>query len=99
MSYFASVYVRMILWLPIKDTTAGFKCYQAKVLETINLDNVNFKGYAFQICMKYAAYKHRFKLKEVPIVFIDRAFGESKMSSGIFKEAILGVWKMRSMKL
>ena len=99
MSYFASVYVRMILWLPIKDTTAGFKCYQAKVLETINLDNVNFKGYAFQICMKYAAYKHRFKLEEVPIVFIDRAFGESKMSSGIFKEAILGVWKMRSMKL
>lgn len=99
MSYFASVYVRMILWLPIKDTTAGFKCYHSRVLETINLDNVNFKGYAFQICMKYAAYKHRFKLEEVPIVFIDRAFGESKMSSGIFKEAILGVWKMRSMKL
>ena len=99
MSYFASVYVRMILWLPIKDTTAGFKCYHSKVLETINLDNVNFKGYAFQICMKYAAFKHHFKLEEVPIVFIDRAFGESKMSSGIFKEAILGVWKMRSMKL
>jgi dolichol-phosphate mannosyltransferase len=99
MSYFASVYVRMILWIPIKDTTAGFKCYHSRVLETINLDNVNFKGYAFQICMKYAAYKHRFKLEEVPIVFIDRAFGESKMSSGIFKEAILGVWKMRSMKL
>ena len=99
MSYFASVYVRMILWIPIKDTTAGFKCYHSKVLKTINLDNVKFKGYAFQICMKYAAFKHRFKLEEVPIVFIDRAFGESKMSSGIFKEAILGVWKMRSMKL
>jgi dolichol-phosphate mannosyltransferase len=89
----------MILWIPIKDTTAGFKCYHSKVLETINLDNVKFKGYAFQICMKYAAFKHHFRLEEVPIVFIDRAFGESKMSSGIFKEAILGVWKMRSMKL
>jgi len=99
MSYFASVYVRMILWLPVKDTTAGFICYHSKVLETIRLDNIKFKGYAFQICMKYAAFKHRFKLAEVPIVFIDRAFGESKMSSGIFKEAIFGVWKMRRMKL
>lgn len=99
MSYLASIYVRMILWIPIKDTTAGFKCYKAKVLETINLDQITFKGYAFQICMKYAALKHRFKVVEVPIVFIDRLHGESKMSAGIFKEAILGVWKMRKMNL
>ena len=99
MSYFASVYVRMILWIGIKDTTAGFKCYRRKVLEAIQLDNVTFKGYAFQICMKYAAVKHGFKVKEVPIVFIDRQYGTSKMSTGIFKEAFFGVWKMRSMKL
>lgn len=99
MSYFASLYVRMILWIPIKDTTAGFKCYKAKVLETINLDQITFIGYAFQICMKYAALKHRFKVVEVPIVFVDRLHGESKMSAGIFKEAIWGVWKMRKMNL
>lgn len=99
MSYFASVYVRMILWIGIKDTTAGFKCYKRNVLEAINLDGVTFKGYAFQICMKYAALKHGFKAKEVPITFIDREYGESKMSTGIFKEAFFGVWKMRSMKL
>lgn len=99
MSYFASVYVRLILWIGIKDTTAGFKCYRKKVLETINLDGVTFKGYAFQICMKYAAKKHGFKIEEVPITFIDREFGISKMSTGIFKEAFFGVWKMRKMKL
>jgi dolichol-phosphate mannosyltransferase len=99
MSYFASVYVRMVLWIPIKDTTAGFKCYSAKVLKTILLENVNFKGYAFQICMKYAAFKHRFKIVEIPIVFIDREMGESKMSTGIFKEAFFGVWEMRNLKL
>lgn len=99
MSYFASVYVRMILWLPIKDTTAGFMCYRREVLEKINLDKVRFKGYAFQICLKYAAYKHKFKIKEVPITFIDRLHGVSKMSTGIFKEAFFGVWKMRKMKL
>jgi dolichol-phosphate mannosyltransferase len=99
MSYLASLYVRMILWIPIKDTTAGFKCYKAKVLETINLDQITFKGYAFQICMKYAALKHGFKVAEVPIVFVDRLYGESKMSAGIFKEAIWGVWKMRKMNL
>ena len=99
MSYLASLYVRMILWIPIKDTTAGFKCYKAKVLETVNLDQITFKGYAFQICMKYAALKHGFKVAEVPIVFVDRLYGESKMSAGIFKEAILGVWKMRKMNL
>lgn len=99
MSYFASVYVRMILCINIKDTTAGFKCYKREVLEKINLDGVTFKGYAFQICMKFAALKHRFKLTEVPIVFVDRLFGDSKMSTGIFKEAFFGVWKMRKMNL
>jgi len=99
MSYFASVYVRIILWMNIKDTTAGFKCYKRKVLETINLDGVTFKGYAFQVFMKYAAKKHGFKIVEVPITFIDRALGVSKMSTGIFKEAFFGVWRMRKMKL
>ena len=99
MSYFASVYVRLILWIGIRDTTAGFKCYRKKVLETIHLDAIPFKGYAFQICMKYAAVKHGFKVTEVPITFIDRQYGESKMSSGIFKEAFFGVWKMRKMKI
>ena len=99
MSYFASVYVRIILFISIKDTTAGFKCYRRIVLETINLDAIPFKGYAFQICMKYAAVLHNFKITEVPITFIDREYGVSKMSSGIFKEAFFGVWKMRKMKL
>ena len=99
MSYFASVYVRLILWISIKDTTAGFKCYKKEVLQKIQLDNVTFKGYAFQICMKYAALKHGFKVKEIPITFIDRLYGESKMSTGIFKEAFWGVWKMKKMKL
>ncbi len=99
MSYFASVYVRLILWINIKDTTAGFKCYRKSVLEKINLDGVTFKGYAFQICMKYAAVRHGFKITEVPITFVDRLYGESKMSSGIFKEAFFGVWKMRKMNL
>lgn len=99
MSYFASVYVRSILWISIKDTTSGFKCYKKQVLETIQLDQITFKGYAFQICMKYAALKHGFKVKEIPITFIDRLFGESKMSTGIFKEAFWGVWKMKKMKL
>jgi dolichol-phosphate mannosyltransferase len=99
MSYFASVYVRIILLISIKDTTAGFKCYRRIVLETINLDAIPFKGYAFQICMKYAAVLHKFKIVEVPITFIDREYGVSKMSSGIFKEAFFGVWKMKKMKL
>jgi len=95
LSFLASFYVRMILWIAIKDTTAGFKCYHRTVLESINFESVNFKGYAFQIGMKYAAIKNGFKVTEVPITFIDREFGHSKMSSGIFKEAIFGVWKMR----
>ena len=99
MSYFASVYVRIILFISIRDTTAGFKGYRLNVLEKINLDAVTFKGYAFQICMKYAVIKHGFKTKEIPITFVDRVLGDSKMSTGIFKEAFLGVWKMRHMKL
>ncbi len=99
MSYFASIYVRMVLWISIKDTTAGFKCYKREVLETIHFNNIRFKGYAFQICMKYAAVKHGFRPAEVPITFIDRQFGESKMSIGIFKEAFWGVWKMKKMNL
>jgi dolichol-phosphate mannosyltransferase len=99
MSYFASVYVRLILFISIKDTTAGFKGYHIEVLKKINLDGIHFKGYAFQVCMKYAALKHKFKVKEVPITFVDRVEGESKMSTGIFKEAFFGVWKMRRMKL
>lgn len=97
MSYFASVYVRLVLFITIRDTTAGFKCYRSEVLRTIKLDNVIFKGYAFQICMKYAALKHGFKVKEIPITFIDRLYGTSKMSTGIFKEAFYGVWKMKKM--
>jgi dolichol-phosphate mannosyltransferase len=99
LSFFASWYVRLILWIGIRDTTAGFKCYHRSVLEKINLDAVTFKGYAFQICMKYAAVQHGFKVTEVPITFVDRQFGTSKMSTGIFKEAFFGVWKMRWMRL
>lgn len=99
MSYFASVYVRMVLWMNIKDTTAGFKCYRKKVLETIKLDEVRFVGYAFQIEMKYRALKRGFKLVEVPITFVDRVEGVSKMSTNIFKEAFYGVLQMRFTKL
>ncbi len=99
MSYFASVYVRMVLFISIKDTTAGFKCYHKDVLQKIDIDSIPFKGYAFQICMKYAAIKHGFKLIEIPITFIDRELGTSKMNSSIFKEAFFGVWTMRKMKL
>ena len=98
LSYFASVYVRMILFLGIADTTAGFMCYSSKVLSSINLDEITFKGYAFQIEMKYAARRKGFRITEVPITFVDRQYGESKMSTGIFKEALFGVWKMRKMK-
>jgi dolichol-phosphate mannosyltransferase len=98
MSYFASLYVRLVLWINIHDTTAGFKCYKRNVLETINLDAIKFIGYAFQIEMKYKVKKAGFKIKEVPITFTDRTAGESKMSKGIFKEAILGVIQMRFSK-
>ncbi len=99
LSFFASLYTRIILWLPVRDTTAGFKCYRRKVLETIKLDNIKFIGYAFQIEMKYTAWKLGFKLKEVPISFIDRQEGTSKMDTKIFKEAFLGVLKMRFMTI
>ncbi|MBV6647173.1 MAG: polyprenol monophosphomannose synthase [Cyclobacteriaceae bacterium] len=95
MSYFASIYVQMVTGIPIKDTTAGFKCYHRSVLETINPDRINFIGYAFQIEMKFNAWKHGFKIVEVPIIFTDRTKGQSKMSKGIFKEAIFGVIEMK----
>lgn len=94
-SYGASLYTRLITWMPVMDCTAGFICYKRKVLENIELDEVKFIGYAFQIEMKYRAWKQKFKLKEVPITFIDRTEGVSKMSKGIVKEAIMGVWKMK----
>ncbi|MDR0430535.1 MAG: polyprenol monophosphomannose synthase [Tannerellaceae bacterium] len=95
MSYFASVYVRIITGMNIKDTTAGFVCYQREVLETIDLDNIRFKGYAFQIEMKFTAYKCGYTLIEVPIVFVNRVLGVSKMNSSIFGEALFGVLKLR----
>lgn len=95
MSYFASVYVRFITGLKIQDTTAGFVCYRKAVLEKIPLDKIKFKGYAFQIEMKFTAWKYGFKLAEVPIIFTDRSEGESKMSRGIFKEALLGVMQIK----
>jgi len=95
MSYFASMYVRIITGMPIRDTTAGFKCYKRKVLETIDLRKIKFTGYAFQIEMKFAAWKLGFKLKEVPIIFTDRSEGQSKMSGSIFSEAIFGVLALK----
>jgi len=95
MSYFASIYVRIITGMPVHDTTAGFKCYRREVLEAIDLDSIRFTGYAFQIEMKFTAWKMGFNLSEVSIVFTDRTEGESKMSSGIFQEAVLGVIKLR----
>ncbi|MEO0341032.1 MAG: polyprenol monophosphomannose synthase, partial [Bacteroidota bacterium] len=95
LSYGASIYVRMITWMPVKDPTAGFKCYKAKVLSTIDLDKIHFVGYAFQIEMKYAAYSLGFKIVEVPITFVDRIEGVSKMSGSIISEAITGVLKMK----
>ena len=95
MSYYASAYVRFITGMTIRDTTAGFKCYRREVLETIPLDKVRFFGYAFQIEMKYITWKYGFDILEIPIIFTDRTAGESKMSSGIFKEAIFGVLRIR----
>lgn len=95
MSYYASAYVRFITGMKIRDTTAGFKCYTAKVLRSIRLDKIRFTGYAFQIEMKFTAWKLGFNIVEVPIIFTDRTVGESKMSKGIFKEAILGVISLR----
>ena len=95
MSYFASKYVHFITGLPIHDTTAGFKCYRREVLQTIGLDSIRFKGYAFQIEMKFTAYKCGFKVVEVPVIFINRELGTSKMNSSIFGEAVFGVIRLK----
>ena len=95
----ASLYTRMITWMPIKDPTAGFVCYRREVLETMNFSAINFVGYAFQIEMKFAAWKLNFLIAEVPITFIDRKLGDSKMNKGIVKEGILGVLKLRWMSM
>lgn len=96
MSYFASKYVRTVLGVKIADTTAGFVCYRRQVLETLELDKIQFKGYAFQIEMKYTAYKCGFTIKEVPIIFVNRELGTSKMSGGIFGEAFFGVIRLKT---
>lgn len=98
MSYYASKYVRFVTGLPVHDTTAGFACYRASVLRSMDLDSIRFKGYAFQIEMKYTAYKMGFKVVEVPIVFVNRVLGTSKMNSSIFGEAMFGVLKLRFCK-
>ena len=95
MSYMASIYVRIVTGLPVADATAGFKCYRRRVLETIQLDKIKFVGYAFQIEMKFKTWKYGFKITEVPIIFINRQLGDSKMSTGIFKEAFMGVIQMK----
>ena len=99
MSYFASKYVRIVTGMKVKDTTAGFVCYRRKVLETINLDEVKFKGYAFQIEMKYSSIVLGFKLKEVSVIFVNRQLGTSKMNSSIFGEAFFGVMNLRWRKM
>lgn len=99
MSYYASSYVRFVTGMKVKDATAGFKCYKFKVLNAINFDKIRMKGYGFQIEMKYTAWKLGFKIVEVPIIFIDRKLGSSKMSSGIFGEAAWGVFKLRFRKI
>lgn len=95
MSYYASKYVRIVTGMPVHDTTAGFVCYRRRVLEALDLDNIQFKGYAFQIEMKFSAYKYGFKIVEVPIIFTNRVLGESKMNTSIFGEAVFGVLKLR----
>lgn len=95
MSYYASKYVRLVTGVPIHDTTAGFVCYKSHVLNTLNLDEIRFKGYAFQIEMKFTAYKCGFRIKEVPVVFVNRRLGTSKMNSSIFGEAVFGVLRLR----
>jgi dolichol-phosphate mannosyltransferase len=95
LSYFASIYVQIVTGMSIKDSTAGFICYKREVLETINLDKIHFVGYAFQIEMKFTAWKFGFKIHEVPIIFTNRVLGESKMSTGILNEAVFGIIKMK----
>ena len=95
MSYYASAYVRLVTGMHVHDTTAGFVCYRREVLETLELDKIRFKGYAFQIEMKFTAHKCGFKIKEVPVIFVNRELGTSKMSGGIFSEALFGVMRLR----
>lgn len=95
MSYYASAYVRIVTGMPVRDTTAGFVCYRRRVLEALPLDHIKFKGYAFQIEMKFTAYKYGFKIVEVPIIFVNRVLGTSKMNSGIFGEAVFGVIRLK----
>lgn len=95
LSYCASIYVRIITGMPIRDTTAGFVCYKRKVLETLNLDGIKFVGYAFQIEMKFKAYLKKFKIVEIPVIFTDRTKGKSKMTGSIIYEAVFGVFKMK----
>lgn len=95
MSYYASRYVRIVTGMPVHDSTAGFVCYRRRVLEALPLDRIRFKGYAFQIEMKFLSYKYGFKIQEVPIVFVNRALGTSKMSSGIFSEGLFGVLRLK----
>jgi dolichol-phosphate mannosyltransferase len=95
MSYYASAYVRLITRMKVRDTTAGFKCYRREVLEAMDLERIHFTGYAFQIEMKFTAWKLGFRIIEIPIIFTDRTHGESKMSKGIFKEAVLGVIRLK----
>lgn len=95
MSYYASAYVRIVTGMPVRDATAGFVCYTRRVLEALPLDNIRFKGYAFQIEMKFLTYLYKFKIKEVPIVFVNRVLGTSKMSSGIFSEAFFGIIRLK----
>ena len=95
MSYFASAYVRLVTGMKVRDATAGYVCYRREVLQSINLDGIEFKGYAFQIEMKFTAYKIGFKIKEVPVIFVNRREGVSKMNGGIFGEAFFGVMRLR----
>lgn len=95
MSYYASAYVRIVTGMPVRDTTAGFVCYTRRVLEALPLDNIRFKGYAFQIEMKFTAFKYGFRIAEVPIIFVNRVLGTSKMSGGIFSEAVFGVIRLK----
>lgn len=99
LSWFANLYTRIITGLPIKDSTSGFKCFRRRVLEAINLDNINSDGYSFQIEMHFKTWKKGFKVKEIPIIFKDRYHGESKMSSGVIREAIFMVWKLRILSI
>ena len=99
LSYYASAYVRLVTGMPVRDATAGFVCYSSNLLRSIDLDKIKMKGYGFQVEMKYTAWKLKFKVTEVPIIFTERTFGASKMSKGIFREALFGVLGLRFRKI